>query len=219
MFRLWARFPQRGRTEGLARPYHGWVPTAKELMRAGEPFPGDDPELSRELDERQALLAALNAIPYEQADQRTAALGELLAAIGAGTIVRTPFYCDYGDGIRIGDRCFLNFNCTLLDGAPITIGDEVLLASGVQLITATHPVDPVPRRAAIEQALPIALADGVWLGAGAIVCPGVTIGENTVVGAGAVVTRDLPAGVVAYGNPARVAREIDERDRGRPTVS
>ena len=189
------------------------MPTAKELMRTGEPFPGDDPELNRELDERQAMLAALNAIPYDEAEQRAAALAGLLAEIGPGAIVRTPFYCDYGDGIRIGARAFLNFNCTLLDGAPITIGDECLLASGVQLITATHPVDPVPRRAAIEQALPITLADGVWLGAGAIVCPGVTIGENTVVGAGAVVTRDLPAGVVAYGNPARVAREVGERDR------
>ncbi|HWC07635.1 MAG TPA: sugar O-acetyltransferase [Solirubrobacterales bacterium] len=189
------------------------MPTAKQLMRAGRLFPGDDPELNRELDERQAMLAALNAIPYGEAEQRADALTGLLAAIGAGTIVRTPFYCDYGDGIRLGARCFLNFNCTLLDGAPITIGDEVLLASGVQLITATHPVDPVPRRAALEQALPITLADGVWLGAGAIVCPGVTIGENTVVGAGAVVTRDLPAGVVAHGNPARVAREIGERDR------
>lgn len=185
-------------------------------MRAGEPFPGDDPELNRELDRRQAMLAALNAIPHEESERRAAALAGLLAAIGTGTIVRTPFYCDYGDGIRLGARCFLNFNCTVLDGAPITIGDEVLLASGVQLITATHPVDPVPRRAAIEQALPITIEDGVWLGAGAIVCPGVKIGENTVVGAGAVVTRDLPAGVVAYGNPARVAREIDESDRGRP---
>lgn len=182
-------------------------------MRAGELFPGDDPELNRELEGRQAMVAALNALPYEQGERRAAALAELLAAIGEGTIVRTPFYCDYGDGIRLGARCFVNFNCTLLDGAPITVGDEVLLASGVQLITATHPIDPVPRRAAIEQALPITLEDGVWIGAGAIVCPGVTIGENSVVGAGAVVTRDLPAGVVAYGNPARVAREIDDRDR------
>jgi len=98
----------------------------------------------------------------------------------------------------------------MLDGAPITIGDECLLAAGVQLITATHPVDPGPRRAAVEQALAVTVSDGVWLAAGALVCPGVTIGENTVVGAGAVVTRDLPAGVVAYGNPARVVRKVSE---------
>jgi len=182
-------------------------------MRAGELYPGDDPELNRELDERQAMVAALNALPDVRSAERAAALAELLAAIGEDTFVRPPFYCDYGDGIRIGARTFVNFNCTMLDGAPIEVGDECLIASGVQLITATHPVDPVPRRAAWEQALPVTIGDGVWLGAGVLVCPGVSIGENTVVGAGSVVTHDLPAGVVAYGNPARVAREIDERDR------
>lgn len=182
-------------------------------MRAGELYPGDDPELNRELDRRQAMLAALNTIPPQRAAERQAALGELLAEIGEGTFIRSPFHCDYGDGIRIGARAFVNFNCTMLDGAPIAIGDECMIASGVQLITATHPIDPVARRAAWEQALPVTIGAGVWLGAGAIVCPGVSIGENTVVGAGSVVTKDLPAGVVAYGNPARVAREIEDRDR------
>lgn len=194
----------------------GPMPSAKELMRAGELFRGDDPDLLRELDRRQAMLAAFNAIPPGRGDERRAALGDLLAEIGDETYIRSPFYCDYGDGIRVGALTFVNFNCTMLDGAPITIGDECLIASGVQLITATHPIDPVPRRAAWEQALPVTIGDGVWLGAGAIVCPGVSIGENTVVGAGAIVTKDLPAGVVAYGNPARVAREIDERDRVDP---
>jgi len=181
-------------------------------MRAGELYPGDDPELNRELNRCQAMLAALNAIAPERAEERTAALEELLAGIGEDTFIRTPFYCDYGDGITIGSRTFVNFNCTMLDGATITVGDECLLASGVQLITATHPVDPAQRRAALEQALPVSVADGVWLGAGAIVLPGVSIGENTIVGAGAVVTHDLPASVVAYGNPARVAREITDAD-------
>lgn len=189
--------------------------SVKERMRAGELYPGDDPELIAELDRRQAMVGALNAIPPEREEERRAALAELLAGIGEETYVRTPFYCDYGDGITIGSRTFVNFNCTMLDGARITIGDEVLIASGVQLITATHPIDPEPRRAAWERALPIAIADGVWLGAGAIVLPGVSIGENTVVGAGALVTKDLPAGVLAYGNPARVVREIGERDRVR----
>ncbi|HEX6204653.1 MAG TPA: sugar O-acetyltransferase [Solirubrobacterales bacterium] len=192
------------------------MPSAKELMRAGELFRGDDPDLLRELDRRQAMLAAFNAISPERGDERRAALRDLLAEIGEETYIRSPFYCDYGDGIRIGALTFVNFNCTMLDGAPITIGDECLIASGVQLITATHPIDPVPRRAAWEQALPVTIGDGVWLGAGAIVCPGVSIGENTVVGAGAIVTKDLPAGVVAYGNPARIAREIGERDRVDP---
>jgi maltose O-acetyltransferase len=181
-------------------------------MRAGQLYPGDDAELNRELDRRQAQVGALNAIPYERSDERAAALAELLAKIGEGSFIRPPFYCDFGDGIRIGARVFVNFNCVMLDGAAIAIGDECLLGPGVQLITATHPIDPTTRRAALEQALPVTLADGVWLGAGAIVCPGVSIGENTVVGAGSVVTKDLPAGVVAYGNPARVVREVDERD-------
>ena len=185
-------------------------------MRAGELYPGDDPELNRELDERQAMVQALNAIPYERKDERRAGFERLLASIGDGTFVRPPFYCDFGDGISIGARTFINFNCTMLDGAPITIGDECLLAAGVQLITATHPVDPGLRRNAVEQALPVTIADGAWLAAAVLVCPGVTIGENTVVGAGAVVTRDLPAGVVAYGNPARVIREISDEDRREP---
>jgi maltose O-acetyltransferase len=184
------------------------VPSAKELMRAGEPYPGDDPALNRELDERQALVAEVNALPAVRSAERRAGLERLLAAIGEGTQIRAPFYCDWGDGIEIGARCFLNFNCTLLDGAPIRVGDECMFGPGVQLITATHPVDPAPRRAAIEQALPVTLGAGVWVGAGAIVCPGVTVGENTVVGAGAVVTRDLPAGVVAVGNPARAIRAV-----------
>lgn len=192
------------------------VATAKELMRAGELYRGDDPELNRELDERQVKVGALNAIPYERAEERAAAFEDLLAAVGEETFIRTPFYCDYGDGISIGARTFVNFNCTMLDGAPISIGDECMLASGVQLITATHPVDPALRLATWEQALPVTLGDGVWLGAGAIVCPGVSIGEGSVVGAGSVVTRDVPAGVVAYGNPARIAREVGDRDRVRP---
>jgi maltose O-acetyltransferase len=189
------------------------MPSAKELMRAGELYPGDDPELNRELDRRQSMVSALNAIPYEQSERRRSALEELLAEIGEETQIRTPFHCDYGDGIRIGARTFVNYNCVMLDGAPITIGDECLLAAGVQLVTATHPIDPAPRRAAWEQALPVTIEDGVWLGAGAIVGPGVTVGENTVVGAGSVVTRSLPGGVVAYGTRAHVIREIDERDR------
>ena len=113
-------------------------------MRAGEPYPGDDPELNRELDERQAVVQALNAIPYERKDERRAGFERLFAAIGEDTFIRPPFYCDFGDGISIGACTFINFNCTMLDGAPITIGDECLLAAGVQLITATHPVAPGP---------------------------------------------------------------------------
>lgn len=185
---------------------------AKRRMRAGEIYRGDDEELGVELDARQALVHRHNAIPYEQEERRRRALAQLLGSVGAGAKIHPPFYCDFGDGISLGARTFVNSTCTMLDGASITIGEECLLASGVQLVTATHPLDPAARRDGWEMARPITLADGVWLGAGVIVCPGVSIGENTVVGAGAVVTRDLPAGVVAYGNPARVRRELGEAD-------
>ncbi len=185
---------------------------AKTRMRNGELF-GPDPELSAELDRRQLEVQRINAIPGSRAEERRAALEGFFAGFGEGTIIRPPFYCDFGDGITIGARTFINSCCTMLDTAPISVGDECHIAANVQLVAATHPIDPGPRRAGWEYARPVTVCDGVWLGAGVIVLPGVTIGENTVVGAGAVVTRDLPANVVAYGNPARVAREIGPEDR------
>ena len=122
--------------------------------------------------------------------------------------VRPPFHCDYGWNISIGAGTFVNYSCVLLDVLPIRIGSNCQVASGVQLLTATHPLEPGPRRDGWEYGEPITIGDNVWLGGGVIVCPGVTIGDDTVVGAGAIVTRDLPAGVVAVGNPARVTRSL-----------
>jgi maltose O-acetyltransferase len=124
----------------------------------------------------------------------------------------SALYCEYG-AISIGDRTFVNVDAVVLDVAPVTIGAACQIATRVQLLTATHPIDPGPRRTGWEYAKPITIADNVWLGSGVIVCPGVTIGQDTVVGAGAMVTKDLPAGVVAAGVPARVLREIGEQDR------
>jgi maltose O-acetyltransferase len=121
--------------------------------------------------------------------------------------------CEYGTRISIGAGTFVNFDCVMLDVAPITIGTACQVATRVQLLTATHPIDPEPRRFRWESGEPIVIGDNVWLGGGVIVCPNVTIGDDTVVGAGAVVTRDLPAGVIAAGIPARVIREIGDRDR------
>lgn len=135
-------------------------------------------------------------------------LEELLGHLGEDADVRPPLCVDYGSRISIGARSFVNFNLTALDVAPITIGADCQLGPNVQLLTPTHPVEPGPRRDKLEDAEPITLGDNVWLGGGVIVCPGVSIGENTVVGAGSVVTRDLPANVIAVGNPAKVIREI-----------
>ena len=159
------------------------------------------------------LLEQYNSAGHAEHELRADVLRELLGEVGDGVIVRPPFYCDYGSHISIGAGTFVNFGCVMLDVAPIRIGEACQLATKVQLLTATHPVDPEPRRVGWESAEPIALGDNVWLGGGVIVCPGVTIGADTVVGAGSVVTRDLPAGVVAFGNPARVHREIGEADR------
>ncbi len=128
--------------------------------------------------------------------------------MGEGSEIRPPLYCDYGYNLRVGERTFVNFGLVALDVAPITIGDDVQIGPNVQLLTPTHPLEAEPRRAKWESARPIAIGDNVWLGGGVIVLPGVSIGENTVVGAGAVVTRDLPADVVAVGNPARVVRQL-----------
>ena len=136
----------------------------------------------------------------------------MLGDLGEGAYVKPPLFVDYGENIRIGARTFVNSNLTALDVAAITIGEDCQIGPNVQLLTPTHPIDPRSRRDKLEAARPITLGDNVWLGGGVVVCPGVTIGDNTVVGAGAVVTKDLPANVVAIGNPARVAREIGERD-------
>jgi maltose O-acetyltransferase len=132
--------------------------------------------------------------------------------LGEGAYVKPPLSVDYGENISLGDRVFVNYNLTALDVAAITIGDDCLLGPNVQLLTPTHPVAIEPRRDKLEAALPITLGRNVWLGGGVIVCPGVTIGDNSVVGAGSVVTRDIPANVVAVGNPARVIREISDAD-------
>jgi maltose O-acetyltransferase len=133
--------------------------------------------------------------------------------VGDGVVVMPTLRCDYGTPITIGAGTFVNYDSVMLDVAPITIGAACQIATRVQLLTATHPIDPEPRRNGWEYAEPIVIGDNVWLGGGVIVCPGVTIGDDTVVGAGSVVTRDLPAGVVAVGVPARPLREIGERDR------
>jgi maltose O-acetyltransferase len=187
----------------------------KQRMLRGELYLADDPELAADQARAQDLLERYNATPHAAQKQRDGLLRELLGEVGEGVVVRPTFRCDYGSYISIGDRTFVNHDCVMLDVAPIRVGAACQIATCVQLLTPTHPIDPGPRRLGWEAAEPITIGDNVWLGGGVIVCPGVTIGDDTVVGAGAVVTRDLPAGVVAVGSPARVQREISERDTVR----
>ncbi|SHH17364.1 maltose O-acetyltransferase [Geodermatophilus nigrescens] len=183
--------------------------TMRERMLAGELYIADDPELAEASAAAQDLAAAYNATTARQRPLRRRLLEQLLGAVGEDTEIRPPLHVDYGTSIRIGARCFANFGLVALDVAAITIGDDVQIGPNVQLLTPTHPVEPGPRREKWEAAEPITIGDNVWLGGGVVVLPGVTIGADTVVGAGSVVTRDLPAGVVAVGNPARVVRTLE----------
>lgn len=180
-------------------------------MLAGEPYLASDPELAAEHLRAQSLLARFNAAPADGDALRLELLTELIGHVGDGVVVKPGLRCDYGYNISIGARTFINYDCVLLDCNRITIGEEVQVAPGVHVYTATHPLDAATRRSGLEYALAVTIGDGVWLGGRAIVCPGVTIGENTVVGAGSVVTRSLPAGVLAAGNPCRVIRPIEAR--------
>ncbi|MYW67468.1 DUF952 domain-containing protein [Streptomyces sp. SID8379] len=180
----------------------------KERMLAGDLYLADDPELAADALRAGELAERYNASSVTDQPARQALLRELLGEVGEDVVVRPPLSVDYGQYVSIGARTFVNCGAVLLDVAPIRIGEDVQIGPNVQLLTPTHPLAPEPRRAKWEAAKPITIGDNVWLGGGVIVCPGVTIGANTVVGAGSVVTRDLPADVVAVGNPARVVRDV-----------
>ncbi|WP_308425685.1 sugar O-acetyltransferase [Pilimelia terevasa] len=177
-------------------------------MLAGLPYRADDPALVAESRRARALTHRLNAAdPADEAGRRDL-LVALLGGFGADSQIRSPLHCDYGYQTFVGDRVFVNVGLVCLDVARVTIGDDAQLGPYVQLLTATHPLEPAERRAKWESAAPVTVGANAWLGGGVTVCPGVTIGPDTVVGAGAVVTRDLPAGVLAVGNPARVVRRL-----------
>src|SRR3954462_12506568 len=182
--------------------------TMRERMLAGDLYIADDPQLAHDADRALALTHRLNTMDPSDGPGRRAVLTELLGAVGEGSESRPPFRCDYGYHTFVGARTFANFGLISLDVSTVTIGDDVQIGPNVQLLTPLHPVAAGPRRDKWEAARPITIGHNVWLGGGVIVLPGVTIGDNTVVGAGAVVTRDLPPNVVAVGNPARVVRAI-----------
>lgn len=177
-------------------------------MLAGDLYIADDPESGRR--HRRAIRLAEDYRRADAADDPGARgiLIDLLGTLGPDAHLNAPLFVDYGENLHIGARTFVNFNLTALDVAAITIGEDCQIGPNVQLLTPTHPIDPEMRRDKLEAAEPITIEDNVWLGGGVIVCPGVTIGRNTVIGAGSVVTKDVPPNVVAVGNPARVIREI-----------
>ena len=186
--------------------------TEKEKAQAGLLYDANYDQAL--MDERMAakrLLFAYNQTPPDQAEERRRILRNLLGKLGESYLIEQPFYCDYGYDIFIGENFYANFGCVMLDGAKITIGDHVFFAPYVGLYTAGHPLEPETRNQGLEYAYPIAIGDDVWIGAGVQILPGVTIGSGTTIGAGSVVTRDMPAGVLAAGNPCRVIRVLDEK--------
>jgi maltose O-acetyltransferase len=184
------------------------VDSERERMVRGELYRADDPELMRERARARELAARYNATLQGDGEQRRVLLSELLAEVGAEVWIEPPFFCDYGWNISLGARVFLNFNCVVLDVAPVRIGALTQIGPAVQICTATHPVDAAEREAGLEYARPIQLGRNVWIGAAAVIGPGVTIGDGSVIGAGSIVLRDVPAGVLAAGNPCRVIREL-----------
>jgi maltose O-acetyltransferase len=179
----------------------------RDRMLAGELYIADD-AVAEDHQRSIVLVEAINRSAAAETDLRRRLFTELLGTYGEGAEIRPPFYCDYGWQTHVGARTFANFGLTILDVATVTIGEDVQIGPHVQLLTATHPLDPEPRRAKWESAEPIVIEDNVWLGGGVIVCPGVTVGRNTVVGAGSVVTKDLSADALAVGSPARVVRSL-----------
>lgn len=182
--------------------------TNRERMLAGDLYIADDPENARLAQRALRLAEEYRRTAATDIDAARPLLAELLGGLGDGAVVKPPLYVDYGENIHIGPRTFANYGLVALDVARITIGADCQIGPNVQLLTPTHPTAPDPRRDKLEAAQPIVIEDNVWLGGGVIVCPGVRIGENSVVGAGAVVTRDIPSDVVAVGSPARVVREL-----------
>jgi maltose O-acetyltransferase len=186
------------------------VMSEKEKMLAGQIYSAVDGELLKELVKVQEVIHAYNMLKPSDREAKRAVLKGLLGHIADDEIIiNQPFYCDYGKQISVGRRFFANFNFTVLDEAPVTIGDDCFIGPNVSIYTACHSTDPVERNSRREWALPVTIGNNVWIGGSVTILPGVTIGDNVTIGAGAVVTRDIPGNVVAAGNPCRVLRRID----------
>jgi len=181
--------------------------TEKEKMLAGEFYDPFDPALCLARQRARDLCHSLNTSREEEQAQRTRIFSDLVGA-ESDALIQPPFFCDYGTNIIVGKKVFFNFNCVVLDVMQVRIGDHVLFGPNVQIYTAMHPMDPYQRRQGIEFARPVDIGPDVWIGGSAVICPGVSIGARSVIGAGSVVTRDIPADVFAGGNPCRVIRSL-----------
>lgn len=185
--------------------------TNQERRDAQMPYISDD-TVYTEQKRARILTQKLNTMDRSDFDGITAVIQELLQTEET-PFINPPFYCDYGNHIKVGKNFFANYNCTMLDVGKITFGDNCLLAPNVAIYTAGHPIHPDSRNSLYEYGIDVTIGNNVWLGGNVVVCPGVTIGDNCVIGAGSVVTKDIPAWSIAAGNPCRVIRKITEEDR------
>ena len=177
--------------------------TEKEKMLIGELYRPGDPELQAEMAANKIWMAEYNAAMAMSADDRRALLRQRLGFVGEGAVIRPPFFCDYGFNIRIGSNVFLNFNCVILDIATVSIGDGTQIGPAVQIYAADHPRDPKQRHSGLEMGRPIRIGRNVWIGGGAIILAGRIVEDNAIIGAGAVVTRNVAQGATVVGSPAR----------------
>ncbi len=184
--------------------------TAWQKMVSGEEYQADDPEIIRVLNLTKDAIRAYNQIQPTRLEEREKAIRKIIGKCGVKPFFNQPFLCDYGVNIRVGDRFFANFNLTVLDEAYVTIGDDVFIGPNVSLYTACHSTDPVERNTRREWAEPITIGNNVWIGGSVTVLPGVTIGDNCTIGAGSVVTKDIPANSIAVGNPCRVIKKVGQ---------
>ena len=187
--------------------------TEKEKMLAGQLYDPGEEELCRERALAKKICWEYNRLSPDDREGQVALMKQLLGQAGEQFHIEASFYCDYGRYIRIGENFYANHNCVILDGGGVEIGDFVLLAPNVGIYTAGHPLDAERRDAGLEYAYPVKIGNHVWVGGGVSILPGVEIGDYTVIGAGSVVTKSLPANVLAAGNPCRVIRELTPEDR------
>lgn len=184
--------------------------TEKQKMLSGAMYNALDAELCKERLQARLLFQRINTMPDTLKTERDELFYSLFGKAGKGLWVEPPFYCDYGYNIQVGEHVFMNFDCCILDVMPVVMGDRVMLGPKVQIYTATHPLNAKERASGLEFAKPITIGDDVWIGGGAIICPGISIGNRVVIGAGAVVTKDVPDDVFVGGNPAKQITEIEK---------
>lgn len=179
-------------------------------MLSGQLYDATDPELMQERKQARILLKQFNDAGEDQPEKRGKAFQQLIPFQGKSVWIEPPFHCDYGSNIELGDKVYFNFNCIILDVMKVRIGADTLIGPAVQIYTAMHPMDWKQRAAGPEYAKPVSIGANVWIGGGAIICPGVSIGNRTIIGAGSVVTKDIPDDVFAAGNPCRVIKNLTE---------